>query len=433
MIGVPPTHSRGSWMGSGHKGTMDLWLWLLYFLPVSGSLKVLPEVQLDVEWGGSITIKCPLPQTPVRMYLCRQMTDPGTCTTVVSNHFVKKDYKGRVTLKPCLDKKLFLVGMTQLTESDNGIYACGVGINTDRGKTQKITLNVHNEYKPFWEDEPISEPPRWFPKFLQPIPNRHQVVEYASSSEFISKVTTQAPRTEALPAHQPSSMAPVTRPPKLSRTSLVLSTTASKTSAQQALGPLVASYSHQTRLPGQRTPRHGPQYGREDRGLHIPIPEFHILIPTCLGFLLLVLLGLMVKRAMQRKKAFSRRVGRVAMRMRGREASRPVPSQRLGVPQRPRSQNNVYSACPRRAPEPNSMGPAEAPLLSTPASACPALPQVLEAPWPHTPSLKASCEYVTLCHQPAVNVEDSDSDDYINIPGLPHLPKVTLDPRPSCQ
>lgn len=113
-------------------------------LAVSGTLKVLPEVQLDVEWGGSIVIECPLPQTPVRMYLCRQMTDPGICTTVVSNTFVNKEYKERVTLKPCLDRKLFLVEMTWLTENDNGIYACGVGINTDRGKTQKVILNVHN-------------------------------------------------------------------------------------------------------------------------------------------------------------------------------------------------------------------------------------------------------------------------------------------------
>lgn len=111
---------------------------------MSGTLKVLPEVQLDVEWGGSVIIECPLPQIHVRMYLCRQMSEPGICTTVVSNTFVRKEYKQRVTLKPCLDKKLFLVEMTHLTENDNGVYACGLGINTGRGKTQKVTLNVHN-------------------------------------------------------------------------------------------------------------------------------------------------------------------------------------------------------------------------------------------------------------------------------------------------
>nr|XP_048286617.1 fas apoptotic inhibitory molecule 3 isoform X1 [Myodes glareolus] len=432
-------------MGSGLQGAMCLWLWLLCFLPVSGTLKVLPEVQLDAVWGGSIVIECPLPQTVVRMYLCREMTDSRICATVVSNNFVRKEYKGRVALLPWPDQKHFLVELTQLTESDNGVYACGVGVYTDRGKTQRITLNVHPEYEPFWEDAPTPEPPPWFHRFLQEqIPSWLHEVEHASSSESISKVTTPAPRTEAPPAHQPSSTVPVTHYPRVSRTSpttaarspaLLPAPTTSKTSAQPALGPLEASYSHHTRLQGQRprTLHHNPQYGREDQGLHIPVLEFHILIPAFLGFLLLVLLGLMVKRAVQRRKAFSRRVGRVAMRIQGQEASRPFLAQRPGAPQRPRSQNNVYSACPRRAPLPDRVGPTAAPLLSTPDSATPAPPQVLEAPWPHTPSLKTSCEYVTLGYQPAVNVEDSDSDDYINIPGPCHLPSCPTGPRSSCQ
>ncbi|XP_028620481.1 fas apoptotic inhibitory molecule 3 [Grammomys surdaster] len=422
---------------------MNLSLWLLYFLPVSGALKVLPEVQLDVEWGGSVIIECPLPQTRVRMYLCRQMTNPEICTTVVSNNFVKKEYERRVTLKPCLDKKLFLVEMTQLTENDNGIYACGVGMNTDLGKTQKVTLNVHNEYpEPFWEDVPTSEPPRRLFRFLQhQIPWLH-MGEHASSSGIISKVTTPTPKTEVPLVHQPSSIASVTRHPRVYRAFSVTATkspaplpatTASKTSTQQAIRPLEASYSHHTRLHGQGTLHHGPQYGREDRGLHIPIPEFHILIPTFLGFLLLVLLGLVVKRAVQRRRAFSRRAGRRAMRMRGRGASRPNPSQRRDAPQRPRSQNNIYSACPRRARGPDSVGPADAPLLHAAATASPALPQVLETCWPQTPPLKMSCDYTSLCHQPAVNVEDPDSDDYINILGPPHLPSYLPGPRPSCQ
>lgn len=422
---------------------MDFWLWLLYFLPVSGALRVLPEVQLNVEWGGSIIIECPLPQLHVRMYLCRQMAKPGICSTVVSNTFVKKEYERRVTLTPCLDKKLFLVEMTQLTENDDGIYACGVGMKTDKGKTQKITLNVHNEYpEPFWEDEWTSERPRWLHRFLQ-----HQMPwlhgsEHPSSSGVIAKVTTPTPKTEAPPVHQPSSITSVTQHPRVYRAfsvsatkspALLPATTASKTSTQQAIRPLEASYSHHTRLHEQRTLHHGPHYGREDQGLHIPIPEFHILIPTFLGFLLLVLLGLVVKRAIQRRRASSRRAGRLAMRRRGRGASRPFPTQRRDASQRPRSQNNVYSACPRRARGPDSLGPAEAPLLNAPASASPASPQVLEAPWPHTPSLKMSCEYVSLGYQPAVNLEDPDSDDYINIPDPSHLPSYAPGPRSSCQ
>ncbi|XP_052056370.1 fas apoptotic inhibitory molecule 3 isoform X2 [Apodemus sylvaticus] len=422
---------------------MNCWLWILYFLPVSGTLKVLPEVQLDVEWGGSTIIECPLPKTPARMYLCRQRTDPGICTTVVSNTFVNEEYKERVTLKPCLDRKLFLVEMTWLTENDNGIYACGVGPKTDRGKTQKVILNVHNEYpEPFWEEEQTPEPPRWLRGFLQPHIPWLPMSEHDSSSGVIAEVTTPPPKTEAPPDHHPSSLASVTHQPRLYEVfsesdtkspELLPDTTASKTSTQQAIRPLEASYSHHTRLHGQRTLNHGPQYGREDRGLHIPIPEFHILIPTFLGFLLLVLLGLMVKTAIQRRRATSRRAGRLAMRMRGRGASRPFPAQRRDASQKPRSQNNVYSACPRRARGPDSVGPAEVPLLNAPASAFPAQPQVLEVPWTHAPSLKMSCEYVTLGHPPAVDVEDPDSDDYINVPGPSHLPCYPPGLRYSCQ
>lgn len=73
------------------------------------------------------------------------MVESGTCGTVVSTtNFIKVEYKGRVTLKQYPRKNLFLVEVTQLTESDSGVYACGAGRNTDRGKTQKVTLNVHS-------------------------------------------------------------------------------------------------------------------------------------------------------------------------------------------------------------------------------------------------------------------------------------------------
>uniref|UniRef100_A0A8D1MKL8 Uncharacterized protein n=1 Tax=Sus scrofa TaxID=9823 RepID=A0A8D1MKL8_PIG len=92
---------------------MDLWLWSLYFLPVSGALRVLPEIKLEGVLGGSIVIECPLPETPVRLYLCRTMALSGTCTTVVSNkNFVLEEFKHRVTLELCPDRKLFLVEIT---------------------------------------------------------------------------------------------------------------------------------------------------------------------------------------------------------------------------------------------------------------------------------------------------------------------------------
>lgn len=50
-----------------------------------------------------------------------------------------------------------------------------------------------------------------------------------------------------------------------------------------------------------------------------------------------------------RREALSRRVRRLAVRMRARDASQRPLSQRPRVSPRPRSQNNIYSACPRRA------------------------------------------------------------------------------------
>uniref|UniRef100_A0A8C6RRJ8 Fc fragment of IgM receptor n=1 Tax=Nannospalax galili TaxID=1026970 RepID=A0A8C6RRJ8_NANGA len=415
---------------------MELWLWLLCFLPVSGTLKILPEVHLDGALGGSIIIECPLPEIYTRMYLCRQMTNPSICVTVVSNSFVKDEYRSRVTLKPCFDKNIFLVEVTKLTKSDNGVYACGVGTHTDRGRTQKVTVNVHNEYKPFWEDEPTSGLPGWFDRFLnQQMPNWFHEVTQATPSEFISKATTPVPKTEVPPIHQLSNTAPITHHPQVSRTSLVVAvespdflppTTVSKTSAQEGVRPLGASYSHHTRLDEQRTRNHDPQTGREDQ-------EFHILIPSVLGLLLATLLGLVIKRAIQRRKAFSRSIRRLAARMRTQGGSGRSPAQRPRPSRRPRSQNNVYSACPWRARNADAAGQEARPLPSAGASAPSAPPLVPEVSWIYAPSLKTSCDYVSLYHQPAAHVEDTDSDDYINIPSLTHLPSCLSGPRPSCQ
>ncbi|XP_011895514.1 PREDICTED: fas apoptotic inhibitory molecule 3 isoform X2 [Cercocebus atys] len=441
---------------------MDLWLWSLYFLPVSGALRILPEVKVEGELGGSVTIKCPLPEMHMRMYLCREMVGSGTCGTVVSTtNFIKVEYKGRVTLKQYPRKNLFLVEVTQLTESDSGVYACGAGRNTDRGKTQKVTLNVHS-------------------------------------------VTTPAQRTKFPPVHHSSPTTQITHHPRVSRASSVVgdepptflpSTTASKISAlEKLLKPRTASYNHHTRLHRQRTLDYGSRSGREGQG-------FHILISTILGLFLLALLGLVVKSAVERRKALSRRARRLAVMMRVLESS-----QRTRGSPRPRSQNNIYSACPRRARGADAAGKGEAPVpgpgaplppaplqrgchcLVLPANLVSQAPQigklpcelqthdlegsrnhhplflvvgwwdavkhleavrsglaslgllgqqalhrlpedatggrkverasgrVSESPWFHAPSLKSSCEYVSLYHQPAAKMEDNNSDDYINVP-----------------
>ncbi|XP_034522854.1 fas apoptotic inhibitory molecule 3 isoform X2 [Ailuropoda melanoleuca] len=358
---------------------MDLWLWSLCFLPVAGALRILPEVKLEGMLGGSITIECPLPQMHVRLYLCREMAESGGCATVVSNkNFVKEEYKHRVTLKPCPDKNLFLVEVTELTKSDSGVYACGTGMKTDRGKTQLVTLTVYSEYELFWEEEPMPEPPRWLHKFLHmPVPPWLQMPVHDSSFEFIPKVTTPAERTKAPPEIHSSPTTPAPHHLRVSRASsvaaaksptLLPSTTASKTSAPEGLlRPQTASYNYHTRLHRQRAFHQDPVPGLEDQG-------FHILVPTTLALILLALLGLLMKRVIQRRKALSRRVRRVAVRMRALEASQRPPLHRPRASQPPRIQN-VYSACPRRARAADAEGQAEVPLPGLRASAPPAAPQ----------------------------------------------------------
>ncbi|XP_006730473.1 fas apoptotic inhibitory molecule 3, partial [Leptonychotes weddellii] len=333
---------------------MDLWLWSLCFLPVAGAVRILPEVKMEGMLGGSVTIECPLPQMHMRLYLCREMAESGGCATVVSNkNFVKEEYKHRVTLKPCPDENLFLVEVTELAKSDSGVYACGTGMNTDRGKTQLVTLTVYSEYEPFWEEEPMPEPPPWLHRFLRmPVPPWLQMPAHDSSFEFIHKVTTPAERTEAPPEIHSSSTTPISHHLRVSRASSVAaakpptflpSTTSSKTSApERLLRPQTASYNYHTRLHRQRAFHQDPVPGLEDQG-------FHILVPTTLALILLALLGLLMKRVIQRRKALERRVRRAAVRMRALEASQRPPLHRPRASQPPRSQN-IYSACPRRDP-----------------------------------------------------------------------------------
>uniref|UniRef100_H0WP50 Fc fragment of IgM receptor n=1 Tax=Otolemur garnettii TaxID=30611 RepID=H0WP50_OTOGA len=273
------------------------------------------------------------------------------------------------------------------------------------------------EYGPLWEEEPMPEPPKWFRPILhQQVPYWFQMPTQASSSKFTSKVITQAQKTEAPPVYQPSTTTLNIHHPRVSRASsvaaapsptLLPSTTTSKTSAREGLlrAP-TASHNHHTWLHRQRALNHGLESEREGQG-------FHILIPTILGLLLIALVGLLVKRAIQRRKeALSRRVRRLAVRMRALEASqRPLASRRL------RSQNNVYSACPRRARPADAAGEEEAAPAPAPGMSVPSAPmQEYEAPWLHASSLKTSNEYVDFYHQPDAKREDSVSDDYINIP-----------------
>ncbi|XP_055090263.1 immunoglobulin mu Fc receptor isoform X10 [Symphalangus syndactylus] len=265
------------------------------------------------------------------------------------------------------------------------------------------------KYEPSWEEQPMSKTPKWFH-----LPYLFQMPAYTSSSKFVTRVTTPAQRTKVPPVHHSSPTTQITHRPRVSRASSVAgdkpptflpSTTASKISALEGLiKPQTPSYNHHTRLHRQRALDYGSLSGREGQG-------FHILVPTILGLFLLALLGLVVKRAVERRKALSRRARRLAVRMRALES----PQRPHGSP-RPRSRNNIYSACPRRARGADAAGKGEAPVPGLGAPLPPAPLQVSESPWLHAPSLKTSCEYVSLYHQPATKMEDSDSDDYINVP-----------------
>ncbi|EHB11028.1 Fas apoptotic inhibitory molecule 3 [Heterocephalus glaber] len=394
---------------------------------VSGALKILPEVELEGALGGSVVIECPLLEKgQVRMYLCRQMANPGICSTVVSSNFIKDEYRHRVTLMPCSDRKLFLVEMTGLTERDSGVYACGLGIHTDKGKTLKVTLSVHNEYEPFWEEEPMSESQSlWLHKLLQQqMPSWLEMVPHAAGPPELPSKDATAERTEAPPvqrsaaatptAHRPqtpgASLAAAAKPPPL-----LPSTTASKASAQEGLlGPQEASYNHRTWLHKQRASTPGSPARRRDLG-------FHILIPSALGLLLLALLGLVLRRALQRRRVASAGGTFRPWGREGQSFQRPAPSHALGRSLFLAQLGARWPPCPLQGgPTGTGRGLHTRSLFLRESQRCPR--SVPDAPWLPVPSLKTSFEYVTICHQPAARREDAESSDYINIPSLTFLP-----------
>ncbi|KAG8518111.1 Fas apoptotic inhibitory molecule 3 [Galemys pyrenaicus] len=429
---------------------------------VSGALRFIPEVWLEGFLGGSITIECPLPETPVRVYLCRTMADSRMCTTVISNqNYVKQEYKRRVSLMLRPSRNVYLVEVTSLAQSDSGVYACGAGTKTDRGRTQQVILHVSSgrcpptvqaqptqetlppgmaglpvgqaltntsvfpsppaEHAPFTEEAPITEPAEPFHRLQHmPMDPWFQVPTQVSSPEFISKVTTPAQRTKMPPAPSPSPIITTTRHAGVSRVSvagakpptLLPSTKASRTSALKGmLQSQTASHTHHSR---QRAFHRGQTSGAET----LPGAEtarIHPLVPAALSLTLLALLGLAARRVIRRRKSLARRVSRQGLRTRVPEASRRLRPDRPRAAQRPRPQN-IYSACPRRARGADAAVNLEVPVPGPGASAPPAPAQVCVTSWFHAPSLKTSNEYVSICHQPAGKAEDEDPDDYVNIP-----------------
>ncbi|XP_027727436.1 fas apoptotic inhibitory molecule 3 isoform X2 [Vombatus ursinus] len=370
---------------------MEVFLWILFFLPISEALKPLRETTLSGELGGSIDIRCPLKDPPQRYYLCREIK-PRLCATVVSNTpFVDLDYKGRVSLKPLPKQNVFLVELRKLKEEDNGNYACGMGRHTEKGKTWKVILTVTPATStsaprtPRWQTQPPLDP--------------------SPTSSVLPQGTTLA----AAATSQTSQSSVISKTLYLRR--LLRSST--------------SSYSHHTRLQSESASYFGSSV-RKDGG-------FHILIPATLGIILMMLLGMVLGRSLQKRRALSRRINRLTMRMSALEASQRVHShlhrshqRRLHWPisNRLRSQHNIYSAWPRQVQRPDQNGeqvPARGPRIAEPSTPTQVSNTAqLQAPVP------VKNEYMSTYPLCLAEPEDCDSHDYINVSCSTQMPNCPL-------
>ncbi|XP_068029261.1 polymeric immunoglobulin receptor [Anomalospiza imberbis] len=106
--------------------------------------------------GGSVTVKCFYPPTPVnrhdRKYWCRQAG--SSCPTVVSTQYVAPGYQGRIALTDHPEAEHFQINISALELGDAGTFQCGVGVN-GRGLSYTVTLSVA-------EAPPVPETPELF-------------------------------------------------------------------------------------------------------------------------------------------------------------------------------------------------------------------------------------------------------------------------------
>uniref|UniRef100_F6U118 Fc fragment of IgM receptor n=1 Tax=Monodelphis domestica TaxID=13616 RepID=F6U118_MONDO len=404
---------------------MDILFWIIFFLPISKALKSLEKINLSGYLGGSIVIRCPLKNLRQRTYLCREAISKS-CQTVVSNKgFVEKNFEDRVSLKLLPEENVFLVELRKLKEGDQGNYACGVGDKTDRGKTQKVTLKVTKDYYPFWEYPEFTEylPPPW-----EWIPN-----EASSSLSTTQASSTSAPKshpwqvqTQPPPPIHPSPTSPVL----LLRNTLAAAAPSQTFSSSEAsktprLGRLLRaptdSYPHHTRLQSESASYFGSSL-KKDGG-------FHILILATLGMFLMMLLGLVLGRTLQKRRALSKRINRLTLRMSALEASSRAYSHlyhshqrslHRPVSNRPRSQQNIYSACPRQVQGPNQNGEnisgREPGVLEHSTTTQVSKMAQLQAPVP------VNNEYGSTYYLGLAEPEEDDSHDYINVSCLTQLP-----------
>ncbi|NWH92317.1 PIGR protein, partial [Aegithalos caudatus] len=99
--------------------------------------------QLHAVLGGSATVKCFYPPTPVnrqdRKYWCR--LQGSRCVTLVSSGYVAPGHQDRISLTDHPEEENFQIHISALGPGDAGTFQCGVGVN-GRGLSHTVTLTV---------------------------------------------------------------------------------------------------------------------------------------------------------------------------------------------------------------------------------------------------------------------------------------------------
>ncbi|NXT06566.1 PIGR protein, partial [Prunella fulvescens] len=112
-------------------------------LPKAASDPVFGPREVHGVRGGSVTVKCFYPPTPVnrhdRKYWCRQRG--SSCTTLVSTDYVAAGYQGRIALTDHPEAEYFQINISALELKDAGTFQCGLGVN-GRGLSYRVTLSV---------------------------------------------------------------------------------------------------------------------------------------------------------------------------------------------------------------------------------------------------------------------------------------------------
>ncbi|NXY08697.1 PIGR protein, partial [Pteruthius melanotis] len=124
--------------------------------PKATSDPVFGPRQVHAVLGGSATVKCFYPPTPVnrhdRKFWCRQ--SGSRCVTVVATGYVDPSYRDRISLTDHPEAENFQIDISALGPEDAGSYQCGVGVN-GRGLSHGVTLNIA-------EAPPVPEAPELF-------------------------------------------------------------------------------------------------------------------------------------------------------------------------------------------------------------------------------------------------------------------------------